>query len=342
MAPARAPWVDIGVETGFSSEELRRVLASYDLGVVRSIRPLSQGSALAPKVVIECDLGRVLLKRRSPGRDDPRRVALLHQAQLALEASGVRVGELLGTIENNSMLQVGGHVYEVTRFIEGRPYARNADDAHAGGALLRALHDALRSVGLGGEGFEEGSYHRNERVEARLEHIAGEGGGMGASGPIARSLLERYRLAAIRADAGGVAREARRLAHGDWHPGNVVFASDGTPAAVDLDTLRIAPLSTDVASGALMFSIPGASAGALPGHLETELVRAFVRGYARDQAPIPGNVLGPLMVEALIGEAAAPLARAGHLGGVAGETLLERLDRLSAWIESQNWDESGA
>lgn len=325
--------------TAFTGEELRRVLASYDLGVVRSIRPLGQGSDLSPKVVIECDLGRVLLKRRSPGRDDPARVALLHGVQLALEDAGVRVGELLGTRDNNSMLQIGAHVYEITRFIEGRAYAHNADDARSAGALLRALHDALRSIGSGG--FEEGSYHSNERIEARLEHVAHDTERSGGSDECARSLLERYRAAGTRADGAGVAREPRRLAHGDWHPGNVIFALDGSVVAIDLDTLRVAPASTDVASGALMFSIRGGTsrgADALPEKLDEDLVRAFVRGYSGDGGMFARGVLGPLMVEALIGEAAAPLARTGRLGDIGGEVLLERLDRLAAWIESRDWE----
>ncbi len=305
------------------NEELRRVLAHYDFGEVRSIRVFAGGSPAAPKVVIESSTGPVLLKRIAPGRNDPIRVSRLHTIQLELERLGVPVGELLGTIDNNSMLQLGGHVYEATRFIEARPFAGDVADARRAGSALRLLHDTLTRIPVP-TGLDSGSFHHDEHVLARLERITGAGGEVGRLG---RRLLEIYQTAAALADEQGLRSEARQMAHGDWHPGNVLFTAGGDVVVVDFDTIRLAPRSTDIACGALFFAMRAGGEG-LPGALDPARVEAFIEGYgARTGA------LGALMGEALIAEGVVPIARAEDPGEHA--EMLHWLGDLASWILDQ-------
>ncbi len=316
----------------FEPDELRRALSHYDLGGVQSIRPLEIGSASSPKVVIESGRGRFLLKRRAPGRDDPYAVARLHGLQLALEADRVPVAELIGTRDNNSLLQLGGRVYELCTYIDGRPWAHDMGDAREGGRVLAMLHQSLARARTAG--FEEGSYHAAEHVEARLEHIVRAWAKGEKDDTLASRVLAMYRRAREEAKASGVDHDRRQLVHGDWHPGNLVFDQSGGATVVDFDTIRIAQASTDAAMGALQFSMPQGTAE-VPTRLDLDRLRAFTRGYGevlegwREQT---SAALGPLMVEALIAEAAVPIARTGRFGHVEGVRMLRAVERLGSWI----------
>ncbi len=316
----------------FEPEELRKALAHYDLGSVQSIRPLDIGSPNSPKVVIESSHGRFLLKRRAPGRNDPYTVARLHALQLALEGDRVPVAQLIGTRENNSLLQLAGGVYELCSFINGRPWAHDDRDAHEAGRVLAMLHRSLARARTAS--FEEGSYHAAEHVEVRLEHIVRTWSHGEQDDTLASRVLEMYRRARDEAREAGVDQARRQLVHGDWHPGNLVFDSEGTATIVDFDTVRVAQSATDIAMGMLQFSMPQGTAE-VPTRLDLDRLRSFARGYAQIKkgwAERMGAAIGPLMVEALIAEAAVPIARTGRFGHVEGVRMLGAVDRLGSWI----------
>src|SRR5690606_20598943 len=92
----------------------------------------------------ECARGRFVLKRRAPGRDNPFRVAMAHEAMLRLRAAGFCAPALIGTRgENHSLLQLDGRVYELFVFVEAEPFARTPQQARSMGRCLRRMHDLL-------------------------------------------------------------------------------------------------------------------------------------------------------------------------------------------------------
>jgi Ser/Thr protein kinase RdoA (MazF antagonist) len=128
----------------FDPHELAIVLSHYDLGVIEQIRTYARGSAQSPKVRIKTRRGVFLLKRRAPGRDDPYRVAFAHSIQLFLADRSYPVPRLMGTREtNNSMLQVGGRIYEVFGYKAGTRYDGSARATEHAGAALAMLHKLL-------------------------------------------------------------------------------------------------------------------------------------------------------------------------------------------------------
>ena len=76
----------------FAPDELAIVLSHYDLGIIDSIKEFSRGSRKAPKLLVRCDKGEFLLKRRAHGKDDPFKVAFSHALQLYLASKQFPAG----------------------------------------------------------------------------------------------------------------------------------------------------------------------------------------------------------------------------------------------------------
>lgn len=333
----QTPWLARSPDaTSMPPRELAIVLDQYDLGAITSIRPLARGSAMAPKVVVETPHGRFLLKRRAPGMDDPSRVALSHAAMLELGDRGFPVPALVGTRDtNNSMLQLGGRVYELVAFVEGDGFDATPRAAAQAGATLGRLHNLLAAMHLPFEA-PAGSYHHAELVEDRLAR-AQDQLGLAARGEIER--IERaYRQAGERAEDAGLAGAARQLVHGDWHPGNLIYHAQAIAAVVDFDALCIAQPACDLANGALQCSLlapaHGSHASDWPIGLDLDRFGAFVTGYAahRPITSMESRALPWLMIEALIAEATGPLAATGRFGPIEGRAFLGIITQQIAWL----------
>ncbi len=293
--------------------ELGAVLRHYDLAMVRSARPLALGDPASPKVLIETDSERLLLKRLAPGRDDPYRVAVAHETMLHMASTGVRVPKLLGTKgENNSMLQLGRYVYELMEFVSGVPYDASPEQTRGAGWALGAAHRALRSF-KPSHPAPEGGFHGALHLRERLER-SGDGGGARLAGAMAAAEREAQRL--------GWADWPRQIVHGDWHPGNLVFREGLPPAIVDLELPRSDRLPAVFAQGALQFSLArarskggesGRDGGGSALSIDQRRLRVFFEGLREEGVRLEraADLLPPLMVESLGAEAATLTERGG-------------------------------
>jgi hypothetical protein len=128
----------------FEPDELAMVLSHYDLGVISTAKEFTRGSRRSPKLLLETPNGRYLLKRRAVGRDDPLKVAFAHALTGHLLDRKFPVPALIGTREdNNSLLQLGGHVYEVFTYIEGERYDYSLEQTASAGRALAKYHLAV-------------------------------------------------------------------------------------------------------------------------------------------------------------------------------------------------------
>ncbi len=307
--------------------ELAAVLRHYDLAMVRSARPLALGDPASPKVLIETSSERLLLKRLAPGRDDPYRIAVAHETMLHLASSGVRVPKLLGTKrENNSMLQLGRHVYELMEFVSGTGYDASIEQTRGAGWALGAAHRALRSF-RPSHPAPEGGFHAAVHLRERLERSNAEGGARLARA-MAAAEQEVERL--------GWANWPRQVVHGDWHPGNLVFRKGLPPVIVDLELPRSDRLPGVFAQGALQFSLARARNRTTGGDGGTKLsldgrrLQAFFEGLRQEGVRLDAAsaLLPPLMVESLGAEAATLTER----GGAEWAWLIGPASELADWI----------
>lgn len=322
----------------FGSDELAIVLSYYDIGPVQKIGEYSRGSRRAPKLLIDAEQGRFLLKRRAKGRDDPYKVAFSHALQLHLALRQFPLPHLIGTrVGNNSMLQLNGHVYELFEYVPGQSYPQTAEATMDSGRVLSLFHKVL-------EGFESewqsptGSYHATANVENGLRRLPEvlTGSPDAELKMLANDLAERYRAAGAEADGFGLPTWRGQITHADWHPGNMLFRDDHVVAVIDYDSARKLPRVIDTANGALQFSIIGGESdvSAWPDHLDEARFRKFMKGYDSVQmlSQAELSAVPALMIEALIAEAVLPIAATGSFGRLEGLAFLKMVQRKASWL----------
>jgi Ser/Thr protein kinase RdoA (MazF antagonist) len=330
----------------FAAAELATVLSHYDLGVIRRIHAFNRGSRKAPKAVLETDTGRFLLKRRAKGRDDPHKVALAHMLQLFLASHQFPLAHLIGTRrENNSLLQLFDHIYEVFEYIAGQSYEGDLDATYDAGRVLGLYHKLLLE-------FQSeyipptGSYHDSAQVKHALlvapTQIRKEGLDGEQVSELTGFIGQAYRQAAAAAKAAGFDAWPTQVVHADWHPGNMMFMNNRVVAVIDYDSIRLERRVTDVANGALQFSILGGADDPAnwPDYLDETRFKRFIRGYDAATPISEGEIraIPHLMTEALIAEAILPVAATGSFGRIKGYLFLNTVARKVRWLRAHAED----
>lgn len=330
----------------FTPSELAVVLSHYDIGVIESAKEYPRGSRRAPKLLLRSAGGRYLLKRRARGKDDPFKVAFAHALVAHLRTQGFPVPALISMRDNqSSMLQLGGHVYELFEYVEGERYNNSLEQTWYAGHTLGQYHRAV-------EGFHTewtppaGSFHDADAVRTGLNAIpttaAGHDSVVGHEAELLRitqNLHEQYDAAAERVSQGGLPQWPVTIIHGDWHPGNMLFDGDRICAVLDFDAARHQPLIIDLAYGMLQFSILRGPTGPeeWPDFGDETRTRRFLNGFLSCHA-VPTEqrrVVPDLMVEALIGETVLPIAVTGEFGHLPGFGVLQMVERKIQWLRQQ-------
>ena len=336
----------------FEPAELRTVLAHYRLGELSGITELEAGSRRAPKVRISGSEGEFLLKRRAARPELVERVVFNHGLQLHLEADGVPVARLVGTLrENRSMLILEEQVYELFEWVDGRRIVRAAPEVRNAGRILGRLHRSGERFEPAGESGVLGFHaartvkHAFERVEPAIVRAD-----PAVDRPALAAVIDRLHGALERArdevEAGGWDSLPDQPIHGDWHPGNVLFTPGaGTErkpgivrAVIDFDSSRREPRLVDLANGLLHFAMRSdrdRSPADWPISLSPSRMEAMVSGWREIVGPpLPGEgpMLPSLMIEALVAESVVPIARHGRFAAVPGHAFLEMVSRKAGWI----------
>ncbi len=323
----------------FSSEELVRVLSHYDIGVIHQIRPLSGGSRRTPKMVIIAEKGKFLLKRRPKGKDDLYRVAFAHAVQARLAEKGFPVTALIPTRhEDNTILQLNNHIYELFSFVTGSRYNGSAEATFETGRQLANFHRHLAGFAPRWRPPRAG-FHDSPTVRRHLRTLGSE------KFPrldrrlqaVAEALMPLYNDAGARVNQCGFDSWNQQVVHGDWHPGNMLFADDRIVAVLDFDAIRVAPPVTDLANAMLQFSIVAGSSNPVdwPDHFDEEKLTPLLAGYRRANPLEPAKLdaLPGLMIETMIAEAVLPIVATGFFGNLSGPDFLQMILRKAKWLD---------
>jgi homoserine kinase type II len=343
----------------FSSEELAQVLSHYDIGVIHRAKPLSAGSRRAPKLVITSERGKFLLKRRHKGKDDLYHVAFAHAIQSRLSEMEFPLAPLVATCdEKNTILHLNNRIYELFEFVTGSRYDGTAEATADTGRQLANFHRYLTDfaeksltlqpvrrsvceVGSYGDGAWKplrGSFHDSSTVRTHLrttgtEKVAQPDKKLQRT---AETLMALYNASSIRVSELGFDSWPEQIVHGDWHPGNMLFANHLLIAVLDFDSVKIASTVTDLANGMLQFSIVGnrPNPADWPDYLDQAKLVQFLNGYrkviALDENQL--NSLLDLMIETMIAESILPVAATGFFGNLSGIDFLRMIQRKAEWL----------
>jgi len=340
LSSEAAHQTDVTVEGELKPAEISTVLAHYELGNVESIRTFLAGSARAPKARITCGEGVMLLKRLAPSRTDLASLQFQHDLIDQLSMSGLPVAEVIRSRENRSIVASGGHHFELVRWIDGTRYAYTDREAKACGAAMAGLHDLART--MVSQAPVRRGFHDRADVASALVGLQRAADGVVAEryGEVASTLRAARRV--VRPHWASL---EKAVAHGDWHPGNVLMGPDRVRGIIDFESVRAEPRAADVANGLLQFSLerrPGTGVEVWPQAADLRLIAAFAAGYqlvarrplsAEELAAIPY-----LMIEALAVESVITIHRKGRIRKVAAEDVLPWIVGRLSWLESSRTD----
>ena len=336
-----AAYVKEGYEH-FDRDTLAIVLSHFDLGYIKGLMDFDRGSRRAPKLLLKTSKGNFLIKRRARGKDDPFKVAFCHALQMYLASKEFPLPALIGTKEeNNSLLQLDSGVYEIFEFIRGHPYGQGLEETFAAGRTLGKYHLLLRNYQPEYEP-PYGSYHDSKHVRGALRQIPQSfGGNLGKLTAaefesVTKYLTATYDASARKTNEMGFPNWEIQIVHSDWHPGNMLFREREVVAVIDYDAARLQPRVTDLANGILQFSMVTNANDPMdwPEYCDEGRIKRFVRGY--DSVNVISlaelEAVPYLMVEALIAEAALPIAAHGKFGKIHGAHFLMMVQRKVQWL----------
>ena len=322
----------------FSSEELAQVISHYDIGVIHQAKPLSAGNRRAPKMVITSERGKFLLKRRPKGKDDLYHVAFAHAIQARLSETEFPLAPLVTTCdEKNTILYLNNHIYELFEFVTGSRYDGSAEATADTGRQLASFHRDLTDFAQEWKP-PGGSFHDSSIVRTHLR-TTGTKKTVQPDKKLRRTaeiLMSLYNDSSIHVSKLGFDSWPEQIVHGDWHPGNMLFANHRMIALLDFDSVKIASPVTDLANGMLQFSIVGNRPNPVdwPNYLDQTKLVQFLNGYrkviALDENQL--NSLLDLMIETMIAEAILPVAATGFFGNLSGIDFLKMIQRKAQWL----------
>ena len=318
------------------------MLSHYDLGVIESITEFQRGSRRSPKVGIVCERGKFLLKKRDRSRAGVDRVHYSHAIQNHLGSKGFPLPALVCPIHSGDpLVHYRGALYELFDYVAGHPYCGEGEETRDAGRTLAKFHQAMADFPLEGGVYRTG-FHDATAVQTGLNAIPSQvSSHESAAGRDAEILglttylFEAYTDASEAVEAEGYDSWPDCITHCDWHPGNTLFKRGRVLAVVDYDCARVGKVASDVANGALQFSmIGGSDPEKWPDHLDINRLQEFLGGY-QEFLPLPeaqARALPHLMIEALIAESVLPIAATGSFGPFAGFGFMRMIRRKVAWI----------
>jgi homoserine kinase type II len=288
--------------------------------------------------VIVAEHGKFLLKRRPQSKKDSDRVAFAHAVQRHLAEKAFPVAALVPVRDDGrTVLELHKHIYECFEFVTGVRYDGSAEATGDAGSQLADLHSHLADFAFRAEPTK-GSFHDSSRVRKHLKAAASTKPARPDNQlrAVAEPLMNLYNASCVRVNALGFDSWTPQVVHGDWHPGNMLFAGRKLVAVLDFDSLRLAPAVTDLANGMLQFSIVGGRPNPAdwPAYFDQAKMIRFLDGYLQvtELAKTELDSLVDLMIEAIIAEAILPVAATGSFGPASGLDFIKMIQRKAQWL----------
>jgi len=242
--------------------QLPQVLASYQIGEVTEVGPAGGTAGKCWRVTTGA--GRYFLRCRGPRTSSPKAMEFDHGLRRHLLARGVPTAVPIATRSGETWVGVNGRAFELYPFIEGRRFGGSLTELTETALALAGFHQAAAGYPARGSyspspaqfaiaASAVGGSDRLDDIElilAAFEQIASGEPAMRYAVEQAGRLVEAYSAAAYQA-------LPRWLIHGDYHPGNLLYADSGKVAGIfDLDWACEHTRSRDLADAVYFFATP--------------------------------------------------------------------------------------
>ncbi len=343
--PRLGPLVDDEtIAEAIEGQNLVIVLSRFDIGAIKKIADYRKGSRRAAKMIIVSSRGQFLLKRRACGRDAREHVDFAHSVQRRLSEHGFPVAGLVETIDGQTLVEHDDRIYELFSFIQGKRFDKSNPAAAESGRILAHFHDILRE--FPNETDKKHSFHLNlsflSKMDGLFSSLSKQENPEQLEGMEATIsfLQSQYKTAFKKVESVEFNSLPTSIVHNDWHPGNMLYKDGEIIAVIDFDSLRVSPRVTDVANGALQFSMRMGDAervdnwpDSFRGHTIQSLVQSYDQFTKHPLMASERSIVPALMVEALIVESVFPILKSGTFGRVRGSSFLRMVERKLRWLE---------
>ena len=325
-------------------QDLVIVLSRFAIGAIEKIVDYRKGSRRAAKMIVVTVKGQYLLKRRACGRDGRTQVDFAHAVQRRLAEHRFPVAGLIETIDGETFVEHEGRIYELFMFIRGKRFDKSNPAAAESGRVLAHFHDILRE--FPNEQDMKHSFHLSlsflQKMEGVMESLSKQESADQLEGmdKTVSFLQSQYETANKKVSSVDFSSLPISIVHNDWHPGNMLYKDGEIIAVIDFDSLCVSPRITDVANGALQFSMRMGDADQVDDWADSfrgNTIQSLVQSYDQfTKLPLMASerlILPSLMVEALIVESFLPILKTGTFGRIRGSSFLRMVERKLRWLE---------
>ncbi|MGD8372667.1 MAG: phosphotransferase [Syntrophobacterales bacterium] len=265
-----------------AEEVIRRVLANYDLGELRSARRVGRGF-VNENWIVDTTRDRFFLKRRHPELRNHNLICAQHALNKHLRESGFPAPAILHTTAGETLLVLDGDYFEIQEHIEGVPY-EHTNDAHfqAAAFMLGSYHACVHDFTFHPH-CDLGDLYSPPILAEHLTSLINFWE-LDRDPALAQILKQ---LASHAADLAVQFSEHHGLPcliiHGDYHAGNLLFQGDRLVGVVDFDKACWQPRVVELAEALIYFASP--CPGHLkhlvyPGFLDWDKLESFLRYYS--------------------------------------------------------------
>ena len=343
--PRLGPLVDNEtIAEEIDGQDLVIVLSRFNIGAIEKIADYRKGSRRAAKMIVVTSMGQYLLKRRACGRDGRAQVDFAHAVQRRLSEHRFPVAGLIETVDGETLVEHNGRIYELFRFIRGNRFDKSNPAAAESGRVLAHFHDILRE--FPNELESKNSFHLNMSFVSKIGDVASrltlhepsdQLEGIESS---VEYLQSQYENAFTKVESVDFSSLPTSIVHSDWHPGNMLYKDGEIIAVIDFDSLKVSPRVSDIANGALQFSIRMGeveNVDSWPNSFRGHTIQSLVQSYDQfTKLPLMASersIIPFLMVEALIVESVIPIIKSGSFGRVRGSSFIRMVERKLRWLE---------
>jgi len=348
-APRLGPIVDDStIAEEIHGQDLAIVLSRYEIGAIENISDYRKGSRRAAKMIIRATMGNYLLKRRAFGRDARSHVEFAHAVQLRLAEHRFPVAGLVKTLDGETLVKHDSRIYELFRFVKGNRFDKSNPEAAESGRVLAQFHNILRSFPEEPT-VNKRSFHQDGKLLSVISEVtdvlakAEDPSELEGIDDTVEFLLNQYKKAHSQTESAGFTTLPTCIVHGDWHPGNMLYKDGEIIAVLDFDSLHQSPRITDVANGALQFSMRMGDAedvdnwpDTFRGHTIQSMVQSYDQFTTLPLTDSERSIIPALMTEALIVESIIPIHKTGSFGRIRGSAFLRMVERKLRWLDPRS------